>query len=809
MIAGEASLLITPDTSAFQAELEAQASAAASAAATTLDASLTDAGLVAGQSAGAELATGIEEGTTAGAEAARFRLTGDLAAAATEAGTLVAGELGNAGVIAGAAAGAGMQLGITGGATQAGIEAGTAIEHHLGASGIIAGTEAGAGMQIGILGGAEKAAVAAATTFEQRMAAAGITAGIEAGAGLGSSLGLSAAAAGTKAGTAAGEGLFTSFVLESTAATLAAAEDMIAVLGGAGPTAGAAAGTGFGAAFLAKATPAIAAVGAEETAAAGLGGALGALAGPAIAAVVGFEILKKGVEGAVHAFEDAEAADIKLRQGLLASPLAAEVSFSAYRKQAASLQQLTGYQDDNIVSADAQLTRFDLTGQQIQQLNPLVLDYAAATGQDVPTAAGALGKALLGATRGLKQVGIQYKTTGSRATDFDNITALLATHVGGLAQKQMSTLAGETRLLSSNFQDLKQSAGQTFVPYLNLLAVGLNGVIGGTTEATNQTHSFSHELGRVTNPVTDFMNLVQLGARHLAASQLAGKAASDAYSTSVGELTTKFEGGFLTQKQYIAQTGQASVAAHKAGVSENDVNTVMAAAKTTADAYGISIAGVAKGHKVAAADAHKQLVAEDALTGGFLGLKGASDSEKKSLADLHAAQTKVDDLRKKGNINTKKGKEAEAALAAAVSTHASNISALQSATDNYKASLDKSGHSTKDVNDATRVLLTSYGLTKKEADKLIGSISGVQAKADKVAGDYALKFNASGLSGINAQLDTIIGNLNKVSTGFTSGANSAIAGLANAGVITVSVDGKITESSNRRRKSNHGGRSGP
>ena len=43
--------------------------------------------------------------------------------------------------------------------------------------------------------------------------------------------------------------------------------------------------------------------------------------------------------------------------------------------------------------------QFGLTGKQIEDLLPLVADYAAKTGKDLPDAATTLGKALLGNTR--------------------------------------------------------------------------------------------------------------------------------------------------------------------------------------------------------------------------------------------------------------------------------------------------------------------------------------------------------------------------------------------------------------------------
>src|SRR5207248_2395854 len=96
-----------------------------------------------------------------------------------------------------------------------------------------------------------------------------------------------------------------------------------------------------------------------------------------------------------------------------------------------------------ILAADTQLARFKLTQAQIQQLIPLILDYSRATGQDAATAAGNIGRALLGNTRALKAVGIEFKATGNTAADLSSIMDLLRQHVGGAADAFAKTGAGQ------------------------------------------------------------------------------------------------------------------------------------------------------------------------------------------------------------------------------------------------------------------------------------------------------------------------------------------------------------------------------
>ena len=59
----------------------------------------------------------------------------------------------------------------------------------------------------------------------------------------------------------------------------------------------------------------------------------------------------------------------------------------------------TKFDDDAFASGQAVLAQFKLSGKQIENLTPLLADYAAKTGKDLPTAAETLGKSFLGNTR--------------------------------------------------------------------------------------------------------------------------------------------------------------------------------------------------------------------------------------------------------------------------------------------------------------------------------------------------------------------------------------------------------------------------
>jgi len=185
-------------------------------------------------------------------------------------------------------------------------------------------------------------------------------------------------------------------------------------------------------------------------------------AGLAVAGVALFSFVKDSVK----AFADAEESQAKLSDAFARFPKLADFSIERLRALNTELARKTKFDDDAFASGQAVLAQFDLTGSQIETLTPLLADYAAKTGQDLPAAAESLGKAFLGNTRALKELGIEYKSTGDLQTDVANITALVREQVGGFAEKQGKTAAGQAAILGNQFGELKETLGGKLLPVL-------------------------------------------------------------------------------------------------------------------------------------------------------------------------------------------------------------------------------------------------------------------------------------------------------------------------------------------------------
>lgn len=185
----------------------------------------------------------------------------------------------------------------------------------------------------------------------------------------------------------------------------------------------------------------------------------------AVAAVGAFKFLSSTITEA----REAEKAQIGLQAAYQKFPAMANVSFQSFNKLNAEMMRKVKFDDEALASGEAILAQFKLTGTQIQQLIPLIADYAARTGTDIPEAATAIGRALLGNTRALKTVGIQFQATGDIGKDFGTIYDALSAKVGGFAEKEGKTASGRMDIMKNQFKEMKEAIGGALIPILATL----------------------------------------------------------------------------------------------------------------------------------------------------------------------------------------------------------------------------------------------------------------------------------------------------------------------------------------------------
>lgn len=185
--------------------------------------------------------------------------------------------------------------------------------------------------------------------------------------------------------------------------------------------------------------------------------------------LIGTAVFAALAYAAVNFAGDAIAAAREHETAVVGLTVAMKGETTALTDQATALQMLTGFSDEAIIQADTLLSRYDLTQEQLLKLNPLLLDYARFTGQDAASAAGSLGKALLGNTRALKAVGIEFTATGDRTRDLNTLMDGLQTKVGGVSEAFAQTSAGKAAILNEQFDEFKETVGAGLLPILGAL----------------------------------------------------------------------------------------------------------------------------------------------------------------------------------------------------------------------------------------------------------------------------------------------------------------------------------------------------
>lgn len=237
-------------------------------------------------------------------------------------------------------------------------------------------------------------------------------------------------------------------------------------------------------------------VGRETSKTAGLFSKFGLLAATG-GAIAGAALLRFGKDS-VSAFSEAQQAQVRLEDAFKRFPRLADTNIQSLRDLNTQLALKTRFDDDAFASGQAVLAQFKLTGTQLKAVTPLLADYAVKTGRDLPDAATTLGKAFLGNTRALKELGIKYKSTGDQAKDTAAIIDILRGKVGGFAEKEGKTAAGRAEILRNQFNELQEAIGSKLVPILTTVAdVIIEQVIPALT-------SFDHWIGTANNRVLDW-----------------------------------------------------------------------------------------------------------------------------------------------------------------------------------------------------------------------------------------------------------------------------------------------------------------
>lgn len=154
-------------------------------------------------------------------------------------------------------------------------------------------------------------------------------------------------------------------------------------------------------------------------------------------------------------------------------------------------KQFTYLDNDEIIKSFNQLIVYGkLTEKQMNELIPVIIDFAAASGQTLEGATSTVIKALEGNGKALKEYGINMRDAKTTTEAFGLIMTQLKPKVDGVGKAFADSSAGGIATAKQDFKDLKEEVGEGLIPALNFLLRVLSDVVNGFKVAGTAVKEF-------------------------------------------------------------------------------------------------------------------------------------------------------------------------------------------------------------------------------------------------------------------------------------------------------------------------------
>lgn len=184
--------------------------------------------------------------------------------------------------------------------------------------------------------------------------------------------------------------------------------------------------------------------------------AIGQKAEAAFRAIVG------SVTDAVHAFNEAEVANNKLKNALSTQGLVVNDLTEAYEKQAEAISEKTGIEDNSITSAQAVLQTYIGQVAITEEMTEAIVDLSTKTGS-LESAAEQLGKAYGGNVTSFKKMRISIDENATASERLGQAVTGVNAMLGGSAEAIAKT-SGSTKLLLNAYNKLVEVVGKKLAP---------------------------------------------------------------------------------------------------------------------------------------------------------------------------------------------------------------------------------------------------------------------------------------------------------------------------------------------------------
>lgn len=242
--------------------------------------------------------------------------------------------------------------------------------------------------------------------------------------------------------------------------------------------------------------------------AAALDTALSPLIGTFELVAAGIGILTLGIGHAADEFRKDE--QNIFRTSLALRNMGSSIPIARLQEFSQEMQKTVAVDDAAVVGLAGLLKEFNVADGQVEPAIKAIVDYSKATGQDIPSAGQSFTRALLGQSRALKAIGVDFHATGDRASDLQRLIGRVEERTRGAAEAQRHTLGGSFEALQESASNFFSSLGQLFAPQLvaildsltaffNKLTELIQGIIAYRDRLTGQVSDGSQFLNGVSN----------------------------------------------------------------------------------------------------------------------------------------------------------------------------------------------------------------------------------------------------------------------------------------------------------------------
>jgi hypothetical protein len=181
--------------------------------------------------------------------------------------------------------------------------------------------------------------------------------------------------------------------------------------------------------------------------------------GKTIAGAFALEAIIAFGKESVIAFAEAEENGRKLEFAVKNIANGTDGALDLLLKQADELKEISIFDDDDIIAAQQALITYGLTTDQVAKLTPKIVDLASATGMDLAQATDKIIAGINGQTKGLRDVGMQFKDTGSKVENYTIILDKLNKFQGSTTEATETSM-GALKRFEIFIGDLQENTGE-------------------------------------------------------------------------------------------------------------------------------------------------------------------------------------------------------------------------------------------------------------------------------------------------------------------------------------------------------------